>query len=248
MNTIFVHLDGRTEQVTSIDRSWLSPAAGAYIWVDLAAPSIPESLVLSETFSFHRLAIDDALAQRQLPKIDAYDGYLFAGMAGADADVGYFVGSYYIVSVHWRESKAVADLIDSVQHGGKHFIDGPLAMFHRIADATVDGFGPLVEKLTACVDSIEERLFQKAHADLVREAMSARREVFALKQRFERQQTAIDRLARREIVDVSAEMAFRLRDVGDHLVSLTDYAHALDHRLGGVLTAAAGLTVGRRWM
>ncbi len=150
--------------------------------------------------------------------------------------------------MHWKESKAVADLIDSVQHGGKHFIDGPLAMFHRLADATVDGFGPLVEKLTACVDSIEERLFQKAHADLVREAMSTRREVFALKQRFERQRTAIDRLARREIVDVSAEMAFRLRDVGDHLVSLTDAALALDHRLSGVLTAAAGLTGGRRWM
>jgi len=248
MNTIFVHRDGRTEQVTSIDRSWLSPASGTYIWVDLAAPSIPESLVLSETFSFHRLAIADALAQRQSPKIDAYDGYLFAGLAGADADAGYFVGPYYIVSVHWHESKAVADLIDSVAHGGKHFIDGPLAMFHRLADATVDGFGPLVEKLAACVDRIEQRLFEKAHADLVREALSTRRDVFALTQRLERQQTAIHRLARRDIVDVSAEMAFRFRDVGDHLIRLTDDALALDHRLGGVLTAAAGLMGGRRWM
>ena len=248
MNTIFVHRDGRTEQVTSIDRSWLSPAAGAYIWVDLHEPSIPESLVLSETFSFHRLAIDDALAPRQSPKIDAYEDYLFAGMAGADADVGYFVGPYYIVSVHWHESKAVTDLIDSLQHGGKQFVEGPLAMFHRLADATADGFGPVVEKLAACVDSIEQRLFAKAHADLVREAMSTRREVFALKQRLQRQQTAIHRLAQREIVEVSAEMAFRLRDVGEHLIRLTDDALALDHRLGGVLTAAAGLTGGRRWM
>ena len=37
------------EQVTSIDRSWLSPSANAYVWVDLAAPSLPESLVLSDS-------------------------------------------------------------------------------------------------------------------------------------------------------------------------------------------------------
>ena len=80
MNTIFVHRDGRTEPVTSIDRSWLSPARGrCIIWVDLAAPSIPESLVLSETFSFHHLAVEDARLTRHSPKIDAYDDYLFAG-------------------------------------------------------------------------------------------------------------------------------------------------------------------------
>ena len=49
--TIFVHRDGRTEQATSLDRAWLDPASGAFVWVDLAAPSIPESLILSDTFA-----------------------------------------------------------------------------------------------------------------------------------------------------------------------------------------------------
>src|SRR5437868_2671842 len=166
MNSIFVHRDGRTEPVTSIDRSWLSPGAGAYIWVDLAAPSIPESLVLSDTFSFHRLAVADGLAQRQLPKVESYDEYLFAGLAGADADVAYFVGSYYVVSVHWQESKAVTDLIDSISHGGKQFAEGPVAMFHRLADVTVGGFTPVVEKLAARADSLEKRALDKANADV----------------------------------------------------------------------------------
>ena len=46
MVTIFVHRNGLTEQVTSIDRGWLNPAAGVVAWVDLAAPCIPESLIL----------------------------------------------------------------------------------------------------------------------------------------------------------------------------------------------------------
>jgi hypothetical protein len=119
LNTIFVHRDGRTEQVTSIDRSWLSPSAGAYIWVDLSQPSIPEALVLTDTFTFHRLSVDDAMQTSQSPKIEAYDGYLFAGIAGGDADVAFFVGSHYLVSVHWRNSKAIEDLMDSVPHGAR---------------------------------------------------------------------------------------------------------------------------------
>src|ERR1051326_6544416 len=152
MNTIFVHRDARTEQVTSIDRSWLSPGAGVYIWVDLSQPSIPEALVLTDTFSFHRLAIDDAMATAQSPKIEAYDGYLFAGIAGGDADVAFFVGSYYLVTVHWRDSKAIAALGDSVRHGGKAFVDGPVAMFHRLVDGTAAGLRPALEKLTGWVN------------------------------------------------------------------------------------------------
>jgi hypothetical protein len=76
MVTIFVHRDGRTEQVSSIDRAWIDPASGVALWVDLAAPSIPESLILSDTFRFHPLSVEDAMSIRQYPKAEAYDGVL----------------------------------------------------------------------------------------------------------------------------------------------------------------------------
>ena len=71
-----------TEQVASIDRAWLSPDAGVYLWVDLAAPSIPESLILRETFAFHQLSIEDAMSAVQYPKVEAYEGYLYAVLHG----------------------------------------------------------------------------------------------------------------------------------------------------------------------
>jgi hypothetical protein len=42
-------------------------------------------------------------------------------------------------------------------------------------------------------------------------------------------------------------MSFRFRDVHDHLVRLTFDAAALDGRLSGLLTVAAGFA-GRRWI
>jgi magnesium transporter len=248
MNTIFVHRDGRTEPVTSIDRSWLNPAAGVYIWVDLDAPSIPESLVLSDTFSFHRLAIEETRVAPQSPRIDAYDGYLFAAVAGADADVCFFVGAHFIVSVHREASKAIADLMDSVRHGGKHFAEGPFAMFHRLVHATLEGFTPVLQNQAASVDGLEKRVLDKAGSGLVGDILRARKDALQLSQRFSREHEAVRRLAGRDVVEISDEMAFRFRDVQNRLARLLDGTHALEHRLGDLLTAASAPSARKSWM
>jgi magnesium transporter len=248
MNTIFVHRDGWTEPVTSIDRSWLSPASGVYIWVDLAAPSIPESLVLSDTFAFHRLAVEESRVAPQSPKIDAYDGYLFSAVAGADADISIFVGSHFIVSVHREESKAVSDLMDSIRHGGKHFAEGPFAMFHRLVLATVEGFAPVVQQQASSVEGIEKRILGKSSTGLVEEVLHARQDVFELTQRFSREHDAVRRLAGREVVEISEEMAVRFRDVQNRLARLLDETRALEHRLGDLLIAGSSLSVRKGWM
>jgi magnesium transporter len=246
MNTIFVHRDGRTEPATSIDRSWLSPGAGAYIWVDLAAPSIPESLVLSDTFSFHPLAVEEARCTRHSPKIDKYDSYFFAAVAGPDADTGFFVGWHYIVSVHWNESKAIADLIDSLRHRGKQLDEGPFALFHRLVDGMVDGFTPAVEKLGGRAAAAEKRVLEKATADGMRELLTTRQELFALSRRLRCQSDAIRKLERREVASYSEEMAFRFRDVGNQLDRLCDETATIDHRLGDLVAAAGAAR--RSWI
>src|SRR4029079_10403493 len=117
MVTIFIHRDGRTEQVPSIDRAWLNPTSGATVWVDLAAPSIPESLILSDTFKFHPLSVEDAMSELQYPKAEAYDGYLYvilhdidftAGESGFKThDIDFFLGPNYLVTVHAGRSTAI---------------------------------------------------------------------------------------------------------------------------------------------
>jgi len=129
MVTIFVHRDGKTEQVASIDRAWLNPAAGVSLWVDLAAPSIPEALVLSDTFHFRPLSVEDAMSSRQYPKIEAYDGYLYVILHGieiqaaehgfATHDVDFFLGPTYLVTVHDGDSRSIAELRDHATRNPK---------------------------------------------------------------------------------------------------------------------------------
>ena len=126
--------------------------------------------------------------------------------------------------------------------------EGPVALFHRAADAVVDGFRPEVERVRGRVDALEAQVFDKTSPAVVRDAFAVRGEVFALGRTSAAQRNAIERLARREFVDISTEMSFRFRDVYDHLVRITDEATALDHRLAGLLAAASGLAGGRRWI
>ena len=250
MNTIFVHRNGQTEQTTRIDRAWLNQASGAFVWVDLAAPSIPETLILSDTFGFHPLAVEDARSPVQYPKAEAYDGYLYVILHGIDFDttrpddrgfgthdVDFFLGANYLVTVHDGHSPSLIELRDHATRNPKILGEGPVALFHRIVDALVDAYRPEVGKLEDRIDAIEEAVLGRPDPKLSRRILQAKREVASLRRVVTPQRDVIARLARREFVDISTEMSFRFRDVYDHLVRITDDGLIFQDRLTGILDA-----------
>jgi magnesium transporter len=247
MVSIFVHRDGRTEQVSSIDRSWLNPAAGAYVWVDLAAPSIPEQLILSDTFNFHPLAVEDAVSARQYPKVEAYDGYLYAVLHGINYqkvgvcfdthDVDFFVGPTYLVTVHDGTSRSIGELREFATRNTKIMGEGPVALFHRIVDAMVDHYRPELEQLEDRIDDLEESVFGNPTPEQVRQILKEKRDVALLRRIVVPQRDVIARLARRDFVDISTEMSFRFRDIYDHLQRIVDDAFTFQDRITGILDA-----------
>lgn len=247
MITILVHRDGKTERATSLDRSWLIPASGACLWVDLAAPSIPETLILSDSFAFHPLAVEDATSGLQYPKIEAYDGYLYAVLHGIDFhagqhgfathDVDFFVGPNYLVTVHDGHSVSIGELREHALRNPRILGEGPVSLFHRLVDAMVDHYRPEVEKLEDRIDAIEKQVFEKPSPALVREILDEKRDVAALRRITTPQRDVVARLARRDFVDISTEMAFRFRDVYDHLQRIVDDASIFQDRITGILDA-----------
>jgi magnesium transporter len=248
MITIFVHREGRTERATSIDRAWLIPAGGTWVWVDLSAPSIPESLVLSDTFAFHPLSVEDAMASLHYPKIEAYDGYLYIILHGIDFhpgeagfathDIDFFLGPTFLVTVHDGHSRSITELQDNVPRNPKIMAEGPVSLFHRIVDTMVEHYRPEVEKLAQRLDEIETRVFGKADQQkLVRRILNEKRSVSALRRIVNPQRDVIARLARREFADVTSDMSFRFRDVYDQLVRIADDSIIFQDRIGGILDA-----------
>ncbi len=247
MNTIFVHRNGQTEQATSIDRAWLDPASGVVVWVDLAAPSVLEALILSDTFHFHPLSVDDAMAAVQYPKVEAYDGYLYIVLHGIDfgesdhcfstSDVDFFLGPGYLVTVHDGHAVSINDLRAYVTRNPKMMAEGPVALFHRIVDSMVDHYRPEIDKLEERIDALETEIFDVPEPQLVRRILDEKREVAHLRRIVTPERDVIARLARRDFLDISTEMSFRFRDIYDHLVRVADDAMIFQDRITGMLDA-----------
>jgi magnesium transporter len=247
MISVFIYRNGQTEEVTSIDRAWLNPAAGVCVWVDLAAPSIPESLILSDTFRFHPLAVEDAMSERQYPKAEAYDGYLYVVLHGINFqhsgqcfdthDIDFLLGPTYLVTVHDGTSRSVAELREHLPRNPKLMSEGPVALFHRAVDAMVDHYRPEIDKLEDRIDELEAAVFSHPSPELVREILKVKRDVAGLRRIIQPQRDVVSRLARRDFVDISTEMSFRFRDVYDHLVRISDDSLTFQDRITGILDA-----------
>jgi magnesium transporter len=245
--TIYWHQNGDTKKATTVDPAWIAPGSGVTLWVDLVAPAEEERRLLSDVFRFHPLAVEDALSAIHHPKIEPYRGYLYLILHGIDfkeeehwfatRDVDFFLGENYLVTVHDGHSRSIADLKVLCDQHARPLDEGPVALMHRIVDTMVDNYRPEVEGLEDEINRLEDEAILGRHENLIRDILALKRDLGSLRRVVIPQRDSVGRLARREFPQIDDEMAFRFRDVYDHLVRLSDESILLHDRVTGILEA-----------
>jgi magnesium transporter len=245
--SVFIHRNGVTEAKSSLDPALLDPTSGAVVWVDLAKPTAEEQRLLGDVFHFHPLAIEDALAKRHHPKIEHYDGYLYLILHGIDFraaqhrfsthDTDFFLGSNYLVTIHDGQTRTIPIVQDHCVRNSRLLAEGPAALLHHLVDTMVDHYRPEVEKLEKKLDELERTVFEHPDENAMKQILDLKRDVTSLRRVTMPERDAVARLARREFALISDEMAYRFRDVFDHLVRLSDEALMFQDRIGSLLDA-----------
>jgi magnesium transporter len=241
---VYVHEGGATIHVDHVDPAWLDPSSSTKLWVDLAAPTDDEFLLLNDVFHFHPLSIDDARSALQFPKVEQYPNYLYLVLHGIDSkegsrsfstrDIDFFLGRNYLTTVHDGSSRSIQRLREACGQYERLLAEGPVSLAHRIVDQMVDNYRPVTEALEERVETLEERALA-GRSQLVAQVMKVKRELAQMRRVLIPQRDAIGRLARREFPMISDEMAFRFRDVYDHVVRLADEVILFQDRMTGVL-------------
>ena len=247
MLTIYVSNGKETRHAEAIEPEWLVPKSGFYVWVDLQCPTEEEARILNEPFAFHELAIEDALKEIQTPKVESYGDHLYLILHGIDFtaaqhcfathEVDIFLGEQFLVTVHDDFSRSLAHLREVCPRNDFVLAEGPAALLHRIVDSMVDNYRPEVEKLETRLDELEDAVFNKPNADDIREILGLKRDVSSLRRVVTPQRDVVGRLARREFTQISEALAYRFRDVHDHLVRLSDEAMFFQDRITSILDA-----------
>lgn len=247
MTRIFVHDQSGSREAGAIEPGWLLPGSGVTVWVDIAAPTLDDSRVLSDVFRFHELAVEDALSEIHHPKIESYGDYLYLILHRIDFhetqrekrfathDVDFFLGPNYLVTVHDGHSRSIAAQHAVCLRNHAAMAEGAAALMHRIVDALVDHYRPEADKLEESVDALETRVFEYPRENPLRELVTLKKDIAALRRVTLPQRDAISRLARREFPQIAEPVALRLRDVYDQLVRLADESTMLNDRVQGLV-------------
>jgi magnesium transporter len=244
---IHKHAGGSTQTVDRVDPAWLQPGSGVWVWVDLDQATADEARILSTVFHFHELAIEDALSEVHQPKIESYGTYLYLILHGIDfsaakhrfqtRDIDFFLGQQFLVTVHKGMSRSIDKISQACGRDTRVLGEGPGVLMYRIVDTMVDNYRPEVEKLGARLDKIETEVFDAPKQDLVRRILNFKKDVASLRQVVLPERDAVGRLARREFALVDEHLAYRFRDVHDHLIRLADEAMFFQDRIASILDA-----------
>jgi magnesium transporter len=244
---VYKHEGGVTSEVDRVDPAWLKPNSGVWVWVALESPTPDEARILSDVFHFHELAVEDALMEVHHPKIESYGDYLYLILHGIDfrasehcfttKDVDFFLGAQFLVTVHAGMSRSVDKIGNVCTKDARVLGEGPGLLMYRIIDTMVDNYRPEVEKLEERLDEIESEVFEKPNTGLARRILDFKRDIASLRRIVLPQRDAVGRLARREFPLISEQLAYRFRDVHDHLVRLSDEAMFFQDRITSILDA-----------
>jgi magnesium transporter len=244
---IYKHEGGSTQVVERVDPAWLAPASGVSVWVDLDQPTPAEARILSDVFHFHELAIEDAMSAAHHPKVESYGDYLYLILHGIDfsasehcfqtQDVDFFLGAQYLVTVHPGVSRTLGKINDVCGRDDRVLGEGPGTLMYRIIDTMIDNYRPEVEKLESQLDAIENEVFESPNQRMARRILNFKKDVASLRQVVLPQRDAVGRLARREFPLITEALAYRFRDVHDHLVRLSDEAMFFQDRITSILDA-----------
>lgn len=223
----YLYRDGaRVRSVPIDEKANCSEDKSEFVWIGIADPEADEMKALQDCYDLHPLAIEDAIAAHQLPKIDVYGDHLFvvartARLEGEKIEYGetaIFVGSHFIITVRHGSPRTHTALREQLEKAPTLLMHGTDYLLHAVLDFIVDGYAPLV-------DSIEEEVLelesQAAGAFLSREDVN---HIFSLRRELIRFQRILGpmgevalKLARQDLPCIEPGARMYFSDVQDHV-------------------------------
>lgn len=217
------------------------------IWLDFGGePDTACEPILRDVFKFHPLAIDDALRESHVPKIDDWGNYLYLVVHSvvyeAEADepldtreLDLFVGPNYIVSHHEQVIPAIEGTWERCQRDERLLRRGPGYLLYELLDTQVGAIFPLVDEMDEALERVEDEIFDNGGPEILHTIFSLKRSLLELRRLIAPQREVVNKLARDDFSVLKREDRVYFRDVYDHLVRGFDISESMRDQATGAL-------------
>lgn len=222
-------------------------AGDQLLWLDLVEPSPEELQIITQEFSLHPLAVEDAAKGNQRPKIDEYETFYFlvafaiqhledesTSRSRGDIptgrfriqEVNLFIGERFLITVHREPLPYLESMLERWRHNSQAINEGIGVLVYTLLDGIVDAYFPVLDNIIERVEELEEVLFtgvvHQGKTYDMRSLFQVKRDLLHLRRVIAPQRDSLLILARQEIHLFDRRVAVYFQDVYDHVVRVTD--------------------------
>lgn len=234
-------------------RSAITHTSDSFVWVGLVNPTKPEMALVAQIFDLETLQVEDAMNSNQRAKFDVDEGgrtfalfkildYNESTSEVTTGQVSVFVGPDYAVTVRKGAHGDLSGVRDRIESSALLRSHGSISVLYAILDLVVDGYIAVMDEVVNDVDEVETEVFSTRPVseitrriyELKRENMEARRAVSPLV-------PAAHRFASESAHEVPDDLRPYFRDIGEHILRVSESVESVDGLLMTMLMASTAL-------
>ena len=213
----------------------LAESQDHFVWVGMHEPDAAEMKMVTEEFSLHELAVEDATLLQHRPKIESYGDALFVAVRTVRLDdnnihQGHtyaFIGARYVLTIRQGPSLSYARVRQHCELTPKMMKYGPAYVLYAILDFIVDNYYPVVEGLSDHLRSIERDIFGSTfRRKTIRHLYDIKRELVSMRLAATPLQDICSYLMHTDEKMMPKAIYPYLRDVNDHILRINDVINA----------------------
>ena len=211
------------------------------VWVDLSDPTPAQLNELSQELGLHELAVEDAVHQRQRPKIDRYEGHNLLSAYAVSIDdspdllhpimITAFITPRALITVHRGGEFPIDEVTARWDESSDLAKYGVAFLLYGLIDYLVDGYFDALQTFDDIVEELSDNIFEHASAkdngyglrrsfELRRGLLTARRVITPMRE-------VVNTLMRREVCAMDSAMMPYFQDVYDHTLRAADWTDNL---------------------
>jgi magnesium transporter len=208
-------------------------AAKQPLWIELQHQCADGDLLLSE-LHIHPLTIEDIWADRQFPKLDDYDTYVYAiihGVSRAEADkveqveLDLLLGDTWVIT-HDPSGYVTKDVADELARSPRLLQKGVAWVAHALLDRAVDKYLPIIDDLDTQLETLETDVLRDAGTPrggaVLRRILRFKRMLQDLRRMGIHQREILLRFGRGELDEIPHDAIPFFRDIYDHFLRIND--------------------------